>query len=126
MNMGFLCVSFLTPIAGAIVADQYLGRLYTILYSSGFYITGLVVLITSSLPTASENGLAVVGLLVAMLLLAIGAGGIKPSVGSLIAEQYTEPENKVRILKTGERVVLDKDLTVQRYVYNSCTAWSRC
>lgn len=114
--MGFLCVCFLTPIAGAVVADQYLGRLYTILYSSGFYIMGLLVLVASSLPAAKEHGLALLGLLLAMLLLAIGAGGIKPSVGSLIAEQYTEPDNKVRTLNTGESVLLDKDLTLQRYV----------
>lgn len=44
----------------------------------------------------------------AMLLLAIGAGGIKPNVNVLIAEQYQEPKSKVRTLKTGEKVVLDK------------------
>ena len=62
-----------------------------------------MVLVASPIPAASENGL-----LLAMLLLAIGAGGIKPNVNVLIAEQYQEPKSKVRTLKTGEKVVLDK------------------
>ena len=99
---------------GAIVADQYLGRLGTILHASGFYMAGLVVLVTSSLPAVRENGLAVVGLLLAMLLLGTGAGGIKPNVSALIAEQYIEPKNTVRTLNSGEEVVLNKDMTLQR------------
>lgn len=114
INMCFLLFEFLTPIVGALVADQYLGRLRTILYASAFYVAGSVVLVASSLPAARENGLAVIGLVLAMLLLGTGAGGIKPTVSALIADQYIEPENKVRTLSSGEEVVLDKDMTLQR------------
>lgn len=107
--------SYLTPIVGAILADQYLGRLKTILCASGLYLAGLVVLVASSMPAARENGLAVAGLMLTMLLLGAGAGGIKPNVNALLAEQYIEPKSKVRSLKTGEKVILDKDMTLQRY-----------
>jgi POT family proton-dependent oligopeptide transporter len=115
INLCFMLWSYLTPVIGAIVADQHLGRLRTIMGASGFYTAGLVVLVVTSLPPARESGMAVLGLLLAMLLLGTGSGGIKPNVSALIAEQYTEPERKIRTLKTGEQVVLDRDMTVQRY-----------
>ena len=107
INLCFPLLSSLTPIVGAVAADQYLGRLQAIVCASNFYAAGLIVLVASSAPAASENGLVVAGLLLVMLLLAIGAGGIKPNVNVLMAEQYQEPKIKVRTLKTGEKVVLD-------------------
>lgn len=110
--------SYLTPVIGAVVADQHLGRLRTIIGAAGFYAVGLVVLVVTSLPVARESGGAVLGLVLAMGLLGMGSGGIKPNVSALIAEQYVEPERKIRVLKTGEEVVLDRDMTVQRYEFD--------
>lgn len=36
----------------------------------------------------------------------------------LIAEQFTDPEPRIKVLKSGERVVVDHDLTITRvYMY---------
>lgn len=106
---------FVTPVVGAVVAEQYLGRLRTITYASLIYICGLSVLVLSSLPVAHDRELAFPGMLLSLLLIGIGTGGIKTNVNSLIAEQYTGPKGAVRVLKSGEKVVVDKDLTLQRY-----------
>jgi POT family proton-dependent oligopeptide transporter len=43
-----------------------------------------------------------------------GTGGIKSNVSPLIAEQYTETKQRVKILSTGEKVIVDPALTIQR------------
>jgi POT family proton-dependent oligopeptide transporter len=103
-----------TPIIGAIIADQYLGKYKTILYFAFIYLFGLVILFTTSLPSSIEHGAAYGGLVTAMLVIGLGTGGIKSNVSPLIAEQITETRPRVRIEKSGERVIVDPALTVQR------------
>lgn len=105
---------YVTPIIGAIVADQFLGRYKTIFYFSIVYIVGLIVLFITSLPFAINNGAALGGLAAAMTIIGLGTGGIKSNVSPLIAEQMTETKMKIKTLKSGERVIQDPNLTFQR------------
>lgn len=104
----------MTPIIGAIVADQYLGRYKSILVFSVVYIVGLIILLLTSIPVAIENGAALGGLAAAMTVIGLGTGGIKSNVAPLIAEQMTETKMKIRVTKKGERVVQDPNITFQR------------
>jgi POT family proton-dependent oligopeptide transporter len=106
----------MTPIFGAIAADQYFGRLRTIIFGAVLYMIGLVVLVLSSLPVSQESSLSFPGILTAMLLIGMGTGGLKSNVSSLVAEQYKPPADPVRVQSNGERVILDTDMTIQRYV----------
>ncbi|KAK6527440.1 peptide transporter ptr2 [Orbilia ellipsospora] len=105
---------YLTPILGAVAADQYLGKYRTIYWFSIIYMVGIVILFLSSLPSSIEAGLALGGLLVAMVVIGLGTGGIKANVAPLIAEQYTRTESFVRTNPNGERVIVEPTLTVQR------------
>ncbi|KAF2402432.1 peptide transporter PTR2-A [Trichodelitschia bisporula] len=105
---------YVTPILGAVVADQFLGKYKTIALFSIFYIVGLIVLFITSLPFAIDKGISLPGLVCAMFLIGLGTGGIKSNVSPLIAEQYTETKPRVRILPTGEKVIVDPTLTIQR------------
>ena len=58
-----------TPVLGAIISDQYLGKYRTILYSAFIYVIGIFVLFCTSLPWAIEHGAALGGLIVAMVKL---------------------------------------------------------
>lgn len=107
---------FLTPVVGAVVAEQYLGRVKTILYSAAIYGGGLPILVLSSLPAVQETVISLLGLLLSLFLIGVGTGGIKANVNPLLAEQYTSPGPVFRLLKSGEKVVIDRDLTVQRSV----------
>ncbi|KAE8372853.1 POT family-domain-containing protein [Aspergillus bertholletiae] len=114
VNQGFLLWCYITPIVGAVVAEQYLGRLKTIIHSSKIYICGLMILFLSSLPMAQHLGASFSGLLLALFLIGIGTGGIKANVSSLIAEQYTGPREAKRVLESGEEVIVDRALTIER------------
>lgn len=105
---------YFTPIIGAIIADQYLGKYLTIVYFSLIYMVGILVLFVTSLPYSIENGYALGGLVAAMIIIGFGTGGIKSNVGPLIAEQYQGTKPFVKTLSSGERVIVDPNVTIQR------------
>ncbi|KAF2457351.1 putative MFS peptide transporter [Lineolata rhizophorae] len=105
---------YVTPIIGALIADQYWGRLKTIVIFSLVYMSGILILFITSLPAAIEQGLAFSGLLLAMAVIGLGTGGIKSNVSPLIAEQYQNTMPFVRTLRSGERVIIDPSATIQR------------
>jgi proton-dependent oligopeptide transporter, POT family len=104
----------LTPIIGAIVADQYLGKYLTVVYFSIIYVLGILILFLTSLPVAIEHGAALGGLVTAMFVIGLGTGGIKSNVSPLIAEQYTQTKRRIKVLSNGERVIVDPAVTIQR------------
>ncbi|KKZ64233.1 POT family proton-dependent oligopeptide transporter [[Emmonsia] crescens] len=106
--------SYVTTIFGGIVADQYLGKYNTIVVFSVIYMVGLVILFCTSLPIAIENGVALGGLVAAMTVIGLGTGGIKSNIAPLIGEQIKAKKPWVKTLNSGERVVVDPTLTVQR------------
>ncbi|KAI9376468.1 POT family-domain-containing protein [Aspergillus egyptiacus] len=105
---------YVTPIIGAIVADQYLGKYKTIVYFCGIYLVGLLILVCTSIPTSLENGAGLGGFIAAILIIGLGTGGIKSNVAPLIADQYRRKKMAISTTKNGERVVIDPALTIQR------------
>ena len=83
----FFC--YITPIGGAIVADQFWGKYKAIFVACIIYLIGLLVLVLSSIPPSINAGVALPGLIIAMLILAVGTGGVKSNVSPLMADQYT-------------------------------------
>ncbi|KTW29526.1 uncharacterized protein T551_02142 [Pneumocystis jirovecii RU7] len=114
LNSFFSFWVYVTPIIGAIVADQYLGRYWTILWFSCIYFVGQLVLIFTSLPFAIERNLSLAGMIIAMIIIGLGTGGIKANVSPLVAEQYHLEKPIVKTLPTNERVIIDYDVTIQR------------
>ncbi|KAK2744655.1 peptide transporter ptr2 [Onygenales sp. PD_40] len=114
LNSFFQFWCYVTPIIGAIVADQYLGRYNTIIIFASIYICGLVVLVCTSFPFAIENGSSLGGLIAAMIIIGLGTGGIKSNISPLIAEQVKTRKRSVRTLKSGERVIVDPSKTIER------------
>lgn len=105
---------YLTPILGAVVADQYLGKYATIKWFSVVYMIGIAILFITSLPWCIERGAAFPGLVVAMVVIGLGTGGIKSNVSPLIAEQVRSNKPFVKTLRNGKQVIIDPEVTVQR------------
>nr|XP_043624574.1 protein NRT1/ PTR FAMILY 8.3-like [Erigeron canadensis] len=101
---------YLTPLIGAVLADAYWGRYWTIAVFSVIYFIGMCTLtLSASIPalkpvecvgamcpsaTPSQYAFFYTGL----YLIALGTGGIKPCVSSFGADQFddTDPKEKVR------------------------------
>lgn len=105
---------YCTPLLGAVIADQYLGKYATIKWFSVVYMIGIALLCVTSLPWSIEYGAAGPGLSVAMVIIGLGTGGIKSNVAPLIAEQVRSTQPFVKTLRNGKRVIVDPEVTMQR------------
>ena len=77
----FMAACYLMPLLGGFLADRVLGRYKTILYFSGPYIVGHLVLGGIESRT---------GLFSALVLLALGSGAVKPNTSTLMGQMYEE------------------------------------
>lgn len=82
---GFIALIYTMPLVGGWIADRYLGRYRTILYVSLFYCLGHGVLAGADLFDSVEARRWV--LYAGLLIIALGAGGIKPSVSAFVGDQ---------------------------------------
>ncbi|KAK0717745.1 MFS peptide transporter-like protein Ptr2 [Lasiosphaeria miniovina] len=111
--------SYVTPLAGAYVADTYFGRYLTIQYSIVFALVGHVILILSAIPPVIVHPTASVAVFaVGLVIMGIGTGGFKSNISPLIAEQYKDDHAYVRVDKKGNREIVDPAVTTARiYIY---------
>jgi POT family proton-dependent oligopeptide transporter len=77
---GFIATCYLLPLVGGFLADNYFGKYRTIVGFSIPYILGHVILGIESLPF----------LIVALCLLAMGTGVIKPNISTLMGMTYDQ------------------------------------
>ncbi len=80
----FMMVTYLTPLLGGWIADRFWGRYKTILWISLFYVLGHLTL-------ALWESRA--GFITGLVLITLGAGGIKPCVSAFVGDQFT-PDQK--------------------------------
>ncbi|KAK8615484.1 hypothetical protein V6N13_017071 [Hibiscus sabdariffa] len=97
--------SSLTPLLGAFIADSYAGKFWTITVGTVIYLMGMIVLtLSAALPhlrpppcegnqvCQEANGTQTGILYLALLLAALGSGGIRPCVAAYGAEQFVEDD----------------------------------
>ncbi|KAK9762753.1 hypothetical protein K7432_011201 [Basidiobolus ranarum] len=109
----FFC--YLTPLVGAVISDQYLGKYKTILIFSIIYMVGWLIVTVTAIPSIIDTA-GYPGYIVSLIVIGLGTGGIKPLVSPMAADQYNQKELEVRVIK-GERVVVDPELNAQ-HLYN--------
>jgi peptide/histidine transporter 3/4 len=94
--------SALTPILGALAADSFAGRFWTIIAGSAIYQVGMVGLVVSALlptlrpppcsppatPCQRASGWQLAVLYLSLLCTSLGSGGIRPSVVAFGADQF--------------------------------------
>lgn len=114
LNTFFQFWGYITPILGAIIADQYLGKYKTIVTFACIYFCGLLILTLTSIPPAIQSGAAFPGFIVSIVIIGLGTGGIKSNVSPLVGEQYRSRPAHIKVLKSGERVIVTPQATYQR------------
>ncbi|KAG5620393.1 hypothetical protein H5410_005611 [Solanum commersonii] len=102
---------YITPLIGAVLADAYWGRYWTIATFSTIYFIGMCTLTLSAsvpafkppecvgsvCPSASPAQYAI--FFFGLYLIALGTGGIKPCVSSFGADQFDDTDPKERVKK---------------------------
>ncbi|PSN62742.1 MFS peptide transporter-like protein Ptr2 [Corynespora cassiicola Philippines] len=111
--------SYITPLLGAYLADQYWGRYLTIQYSNIVALVGHVILIISAIPPVIVHPNAAIAVFaVGLVVMGVGTGGFKSNISPLIAEQYKDSKAYVRVNKKGQREIVDPAVTTARiYIY---------
>lgn len=87
-------VSAIFPVVGGFLADSYVGRFKTIIFSSLVYLIGLILLTAavSIVPVEARHTV----FFVALYILTVGEGGHRPCVQTFAADQFDEnvPDEK--------------------------------
>ncbi|GLU02262.1 hypothetical protein SLE2022_195170 [Rubroshorea leprosula] len=102
-NQNWSGTCYITPLIGAFLADSYLGRFWTIFWFSIIYVCGMSLLALSASvhgikprcytddscnPTKTQSAVC----FIALYLIALGTGGIKPCVSSYGADQFDDTD----------------------------------
>lgn len=90
---------YITPVIGAIIADQYLGKYKTILIFAIVYFIGLILLTLTSIPSAIATGATFPGFIVSLIIIGLATGGIKSNVSPLVAEQYKNTKPYIKTIR---------------------------
>ncbi|KAG0650098.1 Peptide transporter PTR2 [Hyphodiscus hymeniophilus] len=110
----FQFLAYVIPIFGAWWADTRLGRYKVI--AVGVLVCGIahLVLIFGAIPSVLQGGHAMAPYLIGFFILAFGAGIFKPNITPTILDQYQHQRQFVKVLKSGEKVIVDPETTIQR------------
>ncbi|KAJ6276428.1 POT family-domain-containing protein [Bipolaris maydis] len=111
--------SYITPLGGAWLADEYWGRYKTIQYSNIIAIIGHIVLILSAIPPVIVKPKVAISIFsIGLVIMGVGTGGFKSNISPLIAEQYKDQKAYVRVRKNGQKEIVCPAVTSARiYLY---------
>ncbi|EFQ32895.1 POT family protein [Colletotrichum graminicola] len=114
LGLLFTFLAYLIPIFGAWIADVKIGRYKAIAW--GVIIGGVahVIMVGGAAPAVLQGSKAgaVAVFLISYFLLAFGAGIFKPNVVPTVIDQYKHQREYTKVLKTGEKVIVDPETTV--------------
>ena len=102
-------LAYVFPLIGGYLGDSTIGRWKAIQWGY-FWICWPFVFIFASIPQAIENANAGLGLcVIAIITLSAGLGLMKPNLLPLVLDQYPEERDMVKVLPTGELIILDRE-----------------
>ncbi|WWC61493.1 uncharacterized protein I303_104077 [Kwoniella dejecticola CBS 10117] len=110
----FQFMVFCTPLLGGYLADVKLGRYKGLWVGIIIGFSSHMMLVIASIPSVIAGGHAIIPFIIGMICLSFGSGFIKPSVAPLIADQSTVKKQTIKVLASGERVIEDPGVTVER------------
>ncbi|WWD18780.1 hypothetical protein CI109_103235 [Kwoniella shandongensis] len=114
LSVVFSLLAYTTPLLGGLLADMRWGKFKTIAVGTGIAGIAHVLSVYAALPSVLQNGGAFLPFLLGLLLLGGSAGLIKANIAPIMAEQYTPTEDYVSSLPNGEKVIVDREATIQR------------
>ena len=90
---GFSMLSYFTGVIGAIMADSWLGKFKTCVYSLIVYSLSVILLTLTSVPDIGQR--SSIGPLFSLLAIAIACGNIKPCLGAFGGDQVNKKDVKL-------------------------------
>ncbi|GME41663.1 Oligopeptide transporter [Neofusicoccum parvum] len=110
----FSFLAYVVPILGAWIADVKWGRFKTIVVGVIICFIAHIIMVFGAIPSVLRAGNGLAPFIISLLVLAFGAGLFKPNVAPVLLDQYEYQKPFTRVLKSGEKVIVDPESTVQR------------
>lgn len=107
-------LAYVVPLYGGFVADTKLGKLKAIWIGVIAGFIAHVLFIIAGIPAVIASGKALAPCVLGILTLALGTGFIKPNLLPLLMDQYRFDRDVVKVLPTGEKVIMDRAKTLER------------
>ena len=112
----FLFLAYVIHIFGGWWADVYVGRYKAICW--GVIICGVahIIQVVGAIPSVLQKGPshAAPPFILGLLILAFGAGIFKPNIAPTILDQHRHKKPYTKTLKSGEKVIVDPEVTATR------------
>lgn len=113
----FEFLAYVMPIVGGILADTRYGRFKAIWIGTLVGAVSHVILVIPAIPSVISNPDGSLGaFLISILILAAASGFIKPSLAPLLCDQSPVKHPMLKTTKSGERVIVDPQLTIQHWL----------
>lgn len=107
-------LAYIFPLYGGFIADTKIGRFKAIWIGVVAGFIAHVLLIIAAIPSVIKQGHAIVPTALGIITLAMGTGFIKPNLLPLLLDQYKEQHDVVKVLPSGESVIVDREKLMQR------------
>jgi POT family proton-dependent oligopeptide transporter len=114
ISIVFGLLYYTVPVFGAWWADARVGRFKAIIWGVLIGAVGHVILAGGAAPALLKAGKGLAPFIVSYGLLSIGAGIIKPLIAPILLDQLEHQKPYTKTLKSGEKVLVDPEITIQR------------
>lgn len=105
---------YVVPLYGGYLADTRLGKFKAIYFGSiaGFF--AHIFFVIAAIPSVIAGGKALAPTVIGIVTLAISTGFIRPNLLPLLMDQYKIKHDVVKVLPSGEKVIVDLEKTLER------------
>ncbi|WWC71079.1 uncharacterized protein I206_105032 [Kwoniella pini CBS 10737] len=114
LSVIFSLLAYTMPLLGGILSDLKWGKFKTIAVGTGIAGVAHILFVYAAVPSLLHNGGAFIPFLIGLILLGGSAGLIKANIAPLMAEQYLPPSDYLSSLSNGEKVIVDREATIQK------------
>lgn len=106
-------LAYVVPLYGGYLGDAKLGRFKAIWVGIFAGFISHVLFVIAAIPTVMKGGKAIVPCILGILTLALSTGFIKPNLIPFLLDQYPHKTDLVKTLSSGEKVIIDRELSIQ-------------
>ncbi|BCS21461.1 putative MFS peptide transporter [Aspergillus puulaauensis] len=114
VNQSFSMLAYALPMFFGYFSDAFTGRFRMICWGVLVFGAAHILMVGAGAPTLLANGGAKAPYFISLYMLSVGAAMFKPNVSPLLLDQMPRETAKIKVLKSGERVIVDPEATSER------------
>lgn len=107
-------LAYVIPLYGGYISDIRIGKLKALWIGVAAGFVAHLLFIIAGIPSVIASGKAIAPTALGIITLAIGTGFIKPNLLPLLMDQYPYKVDVVKVLPSGEKVIMDREKTLER------------